>query len=280
MKLFTTTLTIICLSYLGGISQDIEWRTYLGATYYQGDLTPFRSKYSYSQGHIAYGTSVGIVATRYLSFHTRFLKGQLSGKDSEAADESRRLRNLSFKSDIYEFGVVSEFSFNSVLKFLNKYGINLYASLGVNMLHFNPEAYINGEWIKLRPLGTEGQGLQNQKSKYSLTTVSIPFGVGLRFNTGPSVGFGLEVLPRRTYTDYLDDVSGNYPDYDALVAQNGQLSADLSYRGDEVGASGGFPVEGTLRGDPNDNDWYLYAGMYISVKFGKSTLPVVPIDLD
>jgi hypothetical protein len=42
--------------------------------------------------------------------------------------------------------------------------------------------------------------------------VAIPFGIGAKMNVSKKVGIGLEWGPRKTFTDYLDDVSGTYPD--------------------------------------------------------------------
>jgi hypothetical protein len=36
-------------------------------------------------------------------------------------------------------------------------------------------------------------------------------------NVSKKVGIGLEWGPRKTFTDYLDDVSGTYPDWDITL---------------------------------------------------------------
>lgn len=268
-----------------GSSQQVELRSIAGITYYQGDLSPLPLAWSFSEGHAAYGTSIGLRASKHAIFNFKIMKAKISGDDADASSEGRRRRNLSFESNIYEFGFSTDLSWNFLFSKLDKYGIDVYSTVGVNLFHFNPYTEIDGEQVFLQRLGTEGQGLIPGKSKYALTGINIPFGAGFRIKLNNSISLGFEVAPRWTFTDYLDDVSTTYVNYDELLAGNGELAAQAANRTGEF--LGSDPVKlntGVGRGDPSDNDWYLFTGMYVSYKFGKvgaavaaaTLIPMIP----
>ncbi len=273
MRLITIIVIIFSCIY-SVFSQGVEYRFYTGATYYQGDLSPLPNALSFSKGHLAVGTSVGLSAGPYVSFQTRLLYGKISGDDAQASSIWRKRRNLSFESDLVEWGVTTELSFNSVFKRLNKFGINLYLVGGVNLFHFNPKATWQGKEYRLQPLGTEGQNYLPGKSRYSLTDVSITHGIGVKFDVASNIVMGVEVAPRRTFTDYIDDVSGTYVSYNELLENQGEIAANLANRtGEYLGSNPVNVSTGTIRGDSSDNDWYLFTGLFVGYKIGTPTLP-------
>ena len=84
---------------------------------------------------------------------------------------------------------------------------------GVSLFNFNPKAEASdGQWYTLQELGTEGQGttsFQNRKP-YSLTQLSIPFGGGVKIGVSDDFNIIIEYGLRKTFTDYIDDVSTTY----------------------------------------------------------------------
>ncbi len=278
LKTLMFTLCVIILGTLNVSSQGFEARSYVGVSYYQGDLSPLPTILSFSRGHLTAGVSTGYHVSKNFSIHTKFLRGTLSGTDADASTIGRRERNLSFNTSFTEYGFITEFSLNSIFKKLNKYGVNFYYTTGINIFKFNPRAQYNGQWVDLQPLGTEGQNIPGVGAvkPYSLSQVNIPFGIGAKFKLNPLYSVGIEIAPRLTFTDYIDDVSTNYVSFDELLANGGPLSAALSNRTGEYFNSGPLMVEtGTLRGDSSDNDWYLNTSIYFSYRLG-SALPVVP----
>ena len=118
---------------------------------------------------------------------------------------------------------------------------------------------------------TEGQGLYQypKRKNYSLAQINIPFGLNLNFKLNYNVQFGLEIAPRWTFTDYLDDVSTSYINYNELKEIQGELPAILANRtGEFLGSDPVIVPTGTMRGDPEDNDWYLFTGIYIAYIIG------------
>lgn len=53
--------------------------------------------------------------------------------------------------------------------------------------------------------------VQTEQADYATTTLSFPIGVGLKFRLSDRLNLNLEAQGQYTMTDYLDDVSGNYP---------------------------------------------------------------------
>ncbi len=266
-------LTFIILNLNRAEAQQYSVRSYAGGLYYLGDLAPLSSVFSLSGYNPGLGISVGKEINKTFDIQLKYVYGRISASDSDARSESRKKRNLSFASSLYEVGLITEIHLNTWLKGLDKYGVRLYYSTGVSLFHFNPKAIYEGSLVELQPLGTEGQGsgIINTQDKYSLNQISIPFGIGMQFDLNDEFELGFEVIPRWTFTDYLDDVSGAYVPLSDLSSQNGQLSAALSNRtGEYLGTTPIDAASGALRGDPMDADWYLFMGVYVSYRWGSS----------
>lgn len=259
--------TVLILSTVSVTGQEYIVRGYFGITAYQGDLAPLPIRYSFSKGHPAFGVFFGGKISKSVTMGTRIMRGHLSGYDSESKDIQRIRRNLHFESDVYEIGLIAEYNLNSIIPAFDKFGLNIYYTTGINVFHFNPMAYYKGELKALIPLSTEGQGLSQfpNRKHYELTQINIPFGLGMEFDIADNLRIGLEISPRWTFTDYLDDVSTTYVNYDVLLESKGELSAALANRTGELLGTGPVKVPtGTGRGDSTDNDWYIYSGFHIS----------------
>jgi len=126
--------------------------------------------------------------------------------------------------------------------------------------------------VDLQPLGTEGQGWQeNRGRQYNRVQIAIPMGVGFQVRIAKSMNLGFECGFRKTFTDHLDDVSGAYPNIDAFIEEN-PMGAALSFRSPEVSDNPLQNPEGELRGSPLAKDWYFFGGVMLSVVFKNSKL--------
>ena len=73
---------------------------------------------------------------------------------------------------------------------------------------------------------------------------------------------------RRTFTDYLDDVSGLYVDAGTLTEENGPLSQVMADRSlTPLGPDG--TNTNIQRGENNREDWYIFTGVMLTYKIGK-----------
>jgi hypothetical protein len=170
---------------------------------------------------------------------------QLSGDDAKADDPSRVRRNLSFVSNNFEVAFTGNFSLvPQPNRYYQRATFNPYGFIGFGLTYFNPAARLNGERHALQPLMTEG-------IKYSKIQPVIPFGLGARFRMGPFFNIVVEAGYRKTFTDYIDDVSTVHPDKTGWDATR----AALSDRRPELGLT---PYEvGVQRGNPEKDDSYF-----------------------
>lgn len=197
-----------------------------------------------------------------------FMKGTLEAKDRSSKHENIRERNLSFKSDLMEFSLIPAFN---ILPFIPKKKGQVFApylGIGLGLILFNPTTKYEGRWIELREIGTEGQGLEGYKEKYSLVELAIPILFGLKYSVGGRLNIALEVGYRFTTTDYLDDVSTIYHSESTLI-NNSELAVALSNRTEEYTGTSASHLNGTRRGNANNMDAYLTFGARISYSLYK-----------
>lgn len=248
-------LTFIC-SYFS-YSQKSEIGAFAGTSFYLGDLNP-TTLFANSQ------FSGGLIY-RY-NFNPRWaLKANIifgNIKASDAKNNDGYERNLSFHSPITEISAQVELNFLKLYNIPSKNHFAPYIFTGLSVFSFNPQTQLNGTNYDLQHLGTEGQGLEGEADFYSLTAIAIPFGIGIKFNIGRYISIGAEWGMRYTFTDYLDDVSGNYYDNSLLAATRGDIVAALADRSDVIHESG------TGRGNYTTNDLYSFAGATITFKIG------------
>lgn len=224
--------------------------------------------------------------------HTSFNYLLVAGDDKLTAEPFRQNRNLNFKSNIFELATRAEFSFFSN-KVGHRYGIKKTLSrrkksrswewigfVGIGAFYFNPKGLNSaGQYVKLRPLHTEGQGLPGGAKQYSNIAISIPMGVAFRIILSKQWCVGLELNYRKTFTDYIDDVSTVYYDNAALNANYGPVSAQMA--DPNIGTIPGATLPagdglGAQRGNSKDMDAYMglqiTVGRFFAKKRGKSRL--------
>ena len=109
----------------------------------------------------------------------------------------------------------------------------------------------------MQPLTTEGQA-----SGYGLTQFSIPFGGGIRYRVSRNFDAALELGWRKTFTDYLDDVSGTYTDVANLKSPEALYFGNTITR-NEPGFSG-FTSPGAARRGKTGNDWYITTSLSLN----------------
>jgi hypothetical protein len=235
-----------------------------GISNYQGDLTDqtFRSS------RAALGLTGTFTISQRFNIRTGLTFARVAGADSLAKSEVLRGRNLSFQSNISELSVVAEYNiFN-----LDQVRWTPYLFAGLAVYHFDPFTYNqDNNRIYLRPLSTEGQGIEGYPAKpYKPTQIAIPFGGGFKYAISDRVHLGLELGLRKLFTDHLDDVSGDYADPADLLAARGPRSPELAFRGNEIaGHEMDQPARGDMRGSPKFKDYYYFTGLHLSFQLGE-----------
>lgn len=235
-----------------------------GVSNYQGDM--IQGAYVARFTKPAIGITGSYPISDRFALRAGFTYGKVAGDDKYNV-ESVRTRNLNFETKITEFALLGEFTVFS----LDNIRWSPYVFGGVAVYHFNPYTEdSSGNRIFLQPLGTEGQGIDGYDKPYSLTQLALPFGGGVKYAISDRVQLGLEVGLRKTFTDYLDDVSTNYADEADLLAAKGPLAVELSYRTDELpGGSQAYPAKGAQRGGAKEKDWYYFSGLHLTFALGE-----------
>jgi len=196
-----------------------------------------------------------------------FTAGKIAATDAQNGPKWF-LRNLSFQSQIFEGSLTGEWDFYDITQYENAFAdqnpkkMTPYLFAGVALFHFNPYTYDqSGKKSYLQPLGTEGQ-----TSPYSLWQFAIPFGIGAKYSLSSTTLISAEFNVRKTFTDYIDDVSHfHYLDTTALAASRGQEAADLSYRADEI-PDNPYSFKDGYRGNPDKKDGYYSLIIKVSFK--------------
>lgn len=266
MKIFATILISLVTGYFfSAHGQSRELGIMVGVMGYKGDLNPvmFTDKFIHP--------GVGIIYRRcytdHWSFRAGFNYGRVSADDAKADDAYSVNRNLSFRSNIMELQAGYEFNFFPYQTANPATFASPYLFAGIAVYRFNPKANLNGTWHALQPLGTEGQGtpLFPERKAYSRISVNIPFGGGLKIKIAKRFCTVIEVGVRKTYTDYLDDVSKTYADPISIRKEYGKPAGLLSDRSLEKGR----PQIGRQRGDSSTKDWYWFGGIQICYTLSK-----------
>lgn len=248
------------LAHSQSLRKDAEIGIMLGAMNYIGDLN--------SQSMLGKVNPAASALFRY-DFHSRWAVqfGIAYGNVEGGNPDDIELRNLSFRSHVIEGSLTVQFNFVPYQNGTYAQRFTPYMFAGIGVFGFNPKAMYNGSWYELQPLCTEGQGLAQfpDRKPYSLVQLCVPFGLGLKCRIGKYFTVGAEYGFRKTWTDYLDDVSTTYVDADLLTSNTEAMAAILSDRSGEYELNHAYPA-GTQRGDDSLNDWYAFFGLSITVK--------------
>ncbi len=251
----------------------------LGATQFLGDLggrDQIGKDYSLVDLDLPSTGIGGMIGYRY-RFHpyfattTSFNIGLLRGDDALTNEIIRKSRNLHFRSIIVELSQRFEIIILANEKFGARYSLSghskrmrekntqLYVFGGLGVAFFNPKAKLNGSWVALRPMRTEGQGLDGGPAEYSRITATIPLGIGFRIGLNRMWRIGIEATYVKTFSDYIDDVHGEYYDRNILATQVG---ADAAYLSNPSTQNSTWFGTGQQRGD-EQKDAYFYLNLTV-----------------
>lgn len=276
--------------------QRYEWVTGVGATQFLGDVggrDQIGSDFFFDldAASTRYMVNLGMryKISQYVSAKTGFSFGEIAGNDKFTKEPFRQNRNIHFRSPVVEWATQIEVSWmrestGSRYKIRRVRGrgrkgsqVYVYGFAGVALLYMNPMAQVagQGKWHSLRPLHTEGQEFVPSRKEYSNWQFAIPFGVGMKYAIDKKSSIGLEYGLRKTFTDYIDDVSTSYV-YTKEGEVRGLYSATTLAQWDNVsraladpslnrvsGNADSFPeacsaCPGQQRGDPSDLDSYMF----------------------
>lgn len=320
MKLKITSFIAGLLAITAVNAQDWEFGVFLGPAQYQGDLSKSQitMKYTRLQG----GAIARYNFTPNVSFKGQVFFGRVQGSDATWGEKFtggpgfvpgagdfykdknqnqsnyyyRLKRNLSFYSNILEVSGALEYNFLRFIPGSQRFKWTPYVTTGIGVFRFNPKTEYNGETVQLAKEYTEYDKiprLNSGKTGYSLMSVCIPMGFGVKYNLGRLWSVSFEVCGRKTFTDWIDDVHYNWigpqdnntpADYMIKSGVDMTRARQLSDRGylaispvtgkpfvtqnanqavltPDASKSYGNQVN---RGDSRDKDTYIFTGFTIS----------------
>ena len=256
----------------------------LGPLFFLGDLggnggtgKRFVKDLNFSTTNLVKGLYVNLYPAEWIGFRLAVNQGRLEGYDSLITDKGgaeifRKDRNLNFRSPLLEAYAALEF-YPTV--FLERYDglqgkLRPYGVIGVGAFKFNPQGRYHhpdgrAEWVDLKPLSTEGQGMAEypDRKPYSLVSLEIPLGAGVKYYIKENLYIGIELMHRKSFTDYVDDVSTTYIDNNLfaqyLPASDAAKANQLYFRENYKpgGSVSRTPTSGEQRGNPKQNDSFF-----------------------
>jgi hypothetical protein len=219
----------ILLSYsnssVAQLSQKSEIGFGLGVFNYTGDLVrTYDLTTSKPAATVFYRSNI----SKVISLRTAITGGQLAASDKHKPLDSAAIkRNASFNIFLLEASATFEYHFLDWRDDRRR-------------LRFTPYLFAG--------LGLFGiSGNNNKTAQYSNVQMSIPFGGGVKYVLNPKYYIALEFGIRKTFFDYLDNISGGNPS-----------------------------VKNYQYGNPNDYDNYFFTGVTLTYTFYDIPCPSSP----
>ena len=225
MRLFKWALCTLCVFLLNDAeAQRSEIGFGLGTFNYTGELSGFYNfKYSKPAATVFYRSNL----SKVISFRTRITAGMIGASDDHS-DALSSQRDASFDLFLFEVSGVAEYHFLNWRE-------------GKRFVRFSPYFFAG-----LGLFGISGND-DPKPAEYSNIQGAIPFGAGIKYVYNPKWYFSLEFGARKTFFDYLDNVSAGDPD-----------QKNYQY------------------GNPNTNDAYYFLGISITRTFYDIPCPKNP----
>lgn len=295
-------IILVLLAFTFGISNQLsaqKWKknrqflmVHLGGTNFLGDLGGSKDIGSYGLKDFDVQSTRGVIGVGYsyrflerFNVKTNLYVGLIGGDDSWTTQVNRNVRNLHFRSILVELSGQAEYYLtlqnsgkNYGRRTFKRMPVTSYLFAGVGGVYFDPKGkYTDGNWYSLQPLGTEGQGITgvDTRKPYSKIALSVPFGIGFKYDFNRKYSLGFEYGMRWTNTDYMDDVSTTYFDRNAIRAAKGDIAAYFSNPADITdGVTAFATAAGQQRGNPTNKDSYMFANFTLYINLYKSTANV------
>ncbi len=289
------TLVLICLFFATASRTQaqsislgngkVEFGIGLGPLFFLGDLggntgvgTRFVKDVNLPVTNLQKGLFLNVYPAEWLGLRVAANHGVLEGYDSLIRDKGnaetyRKTRNLQFKSPLFEAYAAIEF-YPTV--FFEKYDglqgkLRPYGVIGAGVFKFRPQGKYyapdgSSRWVDLQPLRLEGQGMAEYptRKEYKLSSLEIPIGGGVKYYIKENMYVGFEIMHRKSFTDYVDDVSTNYIDNtlfaNYLTPEQAAMANQLYYRENFVPygpQSSNAPYLNEQRGNPKQNDSFF-----------------------
>lgn len=244
-------------------AQIMEVGGSIGLSYYMGDINP---NIPFLQSQLGWGVLVRYYDGTRWAFRVAYSNLQLNCNDK--ASGFRPERGLSFNTNVHDIALLAEFNFFDYFTGSKRNRISPYLFGGLSLLIFNPKADdgtdLCGVLTDVYGFNDNGDNvISNGQDKYSRTSVSIPFGVGVKYSVSKKIGMAFEWRWHYSFTDWLDDCHGYYPVYDKDDEFVGYADP-TGFAADDAGNNKKMYIQ---RGNSSNKDLYGYLNLSITYKF-------------
>jgi hypothetical protein len=212
-------ISLLLFIATGANAQFKEIGLGIGGYNYSGDLV---RGYDFTNNRLGAHIFYRRNTRKHINFRYQVGFGRLVGDDNNPIDILAQQRQASFDIFVLEGSAMVEYNF-------------LDFRADDSSLPFTPYFFAGISLIRMF-------GVEESEDEFSLFQPVIPFGVGIKYRLSQYWNLSLEFGPRKTFTDYLDNVSGG----------------DLRLRDFDYG-------------NKFDDDWYYHFGLSVSYVF--YTLP-------
>ena len=199
--------------------RSLEGGVLAGGLYYLGDVNLGKQFHSTKLGG---GLFVRQNLNKRWAVRANFLMGNLAADDKASSYTYQKIRDYHFNTPLMEIVAQAEFNF-------------LPYKLGYTLVD-NP----------FTPYFATGLGFFLVSNSIQPYNISIPLSVGAKFELLENLEIGLEWSFRKTFTDYIDNLSGKEYDLKSMKPSNSLVNRQLA----------SFYTK----------DWYSFAGIFITYK--------------
>ena len=267
MKILVSIILLLLSCALN--AQNFRLHVGGGLSNYSGDM---QKSITLNQARSVFSGGINYQITDKITLRADYSFANVAASDAKSKLSRIISRNLSFYTHVREFALMGEYE----VARLKDDRVSLYVVGGIGVFNFDPYTYDrSNNKVYLAPLSTEGQGFPEYPDRkvYKLTQANIPLGGGLKYSMGPYVTTGIEVVFRKLFTDYLDDLSKSYIDRDILLNRSGPTAVALAFRANELPPHNQvYPSAGSVRGsDALDLYYFVQARLIFSLDWMKGS---------
>lgn len=279
LKRFRFVFICVCMmtfGHAGGLlhaqvelPRTLEVGPHAGLSYMIGDINPARH---FAQPSLQYGAMLRYNPNLRWAFRLEYTHATL--KASDEVIKWRPERGLNVKTVLNDLSVLAEFNFFEYYTGKRNKSFSPYLFGGFSMFQYAPYTIVGDNGINLHNVFVpqDSPSVDPTEAPPEDTTMwnrmfgqSSPFGMSLVFGFGVKMSLSkhlcmtMEWRMHKTFTDYLDDVSGLYPAEHSMVTVDG-VEYDLT------DPTGNYQP-GQQRGDSAHDDWFGIVGISLSWRF-------------
>ncbi len=211
---------VVALFTVSGVFAQASWKSARHSLYWgiggnvtEADVCPV-------DGHkIPFKTINGSLQLGYenrfaerFSWRANLLLSRLQGFDADSDVDYAKKRGLNFRTWVFDINAMLNFYFlkpkdvTPESTFGQKW--SGYITVGFGGAFYEPMSSIRNDhnaaiWYRTRHVGAEA------RRWYDGTTLTLPYGLGFKYQVNKKFNWGVELLQHIAFTDYLDNVTSN-----------------------------------------------------------------------